>query len=359
VFVNVEGQKMTVRLAHSRVRSILQCHAAVAAVGLGALLAAAPGADARSQHPSAHSVQVNVRAANRALHRFEHNVRGRRAVVYFTQLTGKSAAAANEAGALYRSAQSPAARRQAARALALVAGQQSAEAQGLASVLGSVPALLQAQVAQAISASTAGRSLVLGLLNRLLPQLPGSVQPQIASIIALNSVGGAQVPAQLAGVLSGGGVACVASAAVEQALAAASQALQTGLASVGPALALAPPLVQAQVQGMLARIPGLLTQVTQAVKQIIPCDTAAGGSPVGSGLPVNPTALVSGITQLVGGITGLVGQLLGGVLPTAGGGSTTPPTPPAAPGQLGGLLNGVSSLIPFGLGSLLHLVPGF
>jgi hypothetical protein len=340
-------------MTYSLARTHLRRRAAVAAVGLGTLLVLAPAAVARNHHPTVHGVKMNVRAANRALHAFEYNAGTPQAKPYFVQLKHNSVAAANAAAALYRKAHGPAARRQAADALALVAGQQAAEAQGLTSILGAVPAGLQAQIAQAISASSEGRAVTLGLLNKLLAGLPSGQQSQIASLVALNSIAGAQVPAQLAGMLGSGGVGCLASGAVDQALAAATRALQLGLASVGPALALAPASIQAQVNAILAGIPGLLTQITQTVQQINPCSAGS------SGVSISPTSLISGITKLVGETTGMVTGLLGGFLPTGAIG-TIPPIPaiPAVPGQISGLLSSVSHLLPFGLGSLLGLIPG-
>lgn len=334
----------------TRVRASLHHSVAVAAVGVGALLVLAPAAGARTHHHSAPSVKADVRAANRALHQFEYSAGGPQSAMYFMRLDRSSRAGANAAAALYRKAHSSATRRSAADALALVAGQQSSEAQGLTSILGAVPADLQSQVAQAISASAAARAVALGLLNKLLPVLAGGVQSQIASIVALDSVGGAQVPTQLAGALGSGGVGCIASGAVDQALAAATRALQTALSSIGPALALAPPSVRAQVNGILAGIPGLLAQITQTVEQIIPCNAGSSGV---SGVSIDPSSLISGITQIVGETTRLVQGFAGGFLPATG------TTIPAVPGQLGGLLNSVTKLLPFGLGSLLQqFLPG-
>lgn len=342
---------MTLPSNSGRARGRLHHSVAVAAVSVGALLVLAPAAAARTHRHSAPSVKVDVRAANRALHQFMYNAGGPQSAVSFRQLTRTSSTAANASAALFHKAHSSAGRRSAADALALVAGQQGSEAQSLTSILGAVPADLQSQVAQAISASSAARAVALGLLNKLLPLLTGGTQSQIASIVALDSVGGVQVPAQLAGALGSGGVGCIASGAVDQALAAATRALQSALSSVGPALAVAPASVQAQVNGILAGIPGLLAQITQTVEQIIPCNTGSSGL---SGVSIDPSSLISGITQIVSETTGLVQGFAGGFLPTTG------TTLPAVPGQLGGLLSGVTKLLPFGLGSLLQqFLPGF
>jgi hypothetical protein len=293
-------------------------------------LAAAPAAEARKPD-SLQRVVVHLRGADRALARLGDQPAGPLAAMYLARVQAQTTAAYRIARSITAGAHGGASSERAATVLGLVADHQTGDAQTLSSILGAVGPDVQAPLAQAISAATGGRGVVLGKLSKLLPGLSTKAQPLVAQVVALESSQGAQVPVQIAGVLGDNTLACAATGAVQQALVVATQSFQLGLANLGPALALVPAAVHAQVQGEIDGIPALLRHIEEQLARVIPCPgstQAATSGPVKA--LANPT-LLGGITQLIDGI---LGRLLPGL--SAGQSPAAAPAPASLNGLLGG-----------------------
>ncbi len=308
----------------------------VAATLIPAAVAVAPAAAAPVAAPSAAGVGSHVQAATKASKRVAKYARrgnDRAAARFIVEARREAVAGAREARLLAaRAGTSDRAADQAVWGLAVAAASYGNATQGFAGLLGTTSGPLQRKLVSAIPGSVAGRTQMLGMLSTLIAQLDGAQRDRAAQALAAVQAG---APGQVAGLAEAttlAGLPLALQGILDTALAAATAALDDGLAQITALLPTLPEAAQIQVaqalgivRSALAGIAPLLAQTTSLVATTLD----------------RVFALVSGLIPQATAVTGVV--------PGAG-------SPGAAP-TAGGLLGGLSGLIP-GLGGLGGLIPG-
>ena len=318
--------------------------------------------------PTKASVQANVDKATTAVKRIQRYARlgdSKRVASQLKIARTQTAAASKSARRMANSADTQSENLKAAQALTLAGTQYDDLVEAITAIVDQVTGLVQAQVANSIAPSLAGKQRIIDVLNQILPQVPAQAQPIIASIIAALGASDATEVANLNQAVMSGTLPVDVSAIVTQALGMATAMIDQAFVMVQSLL----PILPAAIQGPLAQVlnmvnsivgtivPTVLTTVTSLIDTIIGALPFVGGTAASAGGAFGLGGLLSGIlggasTGGLGAITGMLDGLLGGLFGAGSGGSS-----PVA--GVGGILSTVTGLLNSVLGGLLGggLVP--
>ena len=318
--------------------------------------------------PTKASVQANVDKATTAVKRIQRYARlgdSKRVASQLKIARTQTAAASKSARRMANSADTQSENLKAAQALTLAGTQYDDLVEAITAIVDQVTGLVQAQVANSIAPSLAGKQKIIDVLNQILPQVPAQAQPIIASIIAALGASDVTEVTNLRQAVTSGTLPVNVSAIVTQALGMATAMIDQAFVMVQSLL----PILPAAIQGPLAQVlnmvnsivgtivPTVLTTVTGLIDTIIGALPFVGGTTASAGGAFGLGGLLSGIlggasTGGLGGITGMLDGLLGGLFGGGSGGSS-----PVA--GVGGILSTVTGLLNSVLGGLLGggLVP--
>ena len=322
--------------------------AALPAVAIAAPAAASPLAGAAVGATIKVHVNGSYAALNMAV-RLSASGHANQAFVAFRKSRTELGKARAGVIALLKAAKTPAARADAAKALALLGKLEHTNISKLSALLDDVGGPFQKAVAKANLTDTAARDRAIGILQALLPGLPAVVQGPISNVIgSLMNGNGGQVKIQ-AELLSAKDVTPDIKKIV-------SQAIGTGLQGQAQALV--------GIQSIIGAVPGPAQQQLQSALDLAKTQTMSALNMV-QGILKNapvPPGVASMINGILGQMQTLLNQMFGmfaPASPAAPAPATTPaPTGPAGPSilpDLGGILKCV---FPAGLPSPTSLVGG-
>jgi len=242
--------------------------------------------------------------------------------------------------ALLKGALTPAARADAAKALALLGQLEDTNITKLTSLLDDVTGPFQKAVAKANLNDTSARDRAIGILQALLPGLPSVMQGPISNAISgLMAGNGAQVQTQ-ASLLANAGLTPDIKKLISQAIGTGLQGQAQSLVGIQSILGVIPGPVQQQLQSALDLAKGQTKTAFDMVEGVL--KTA----------PVPPavSSIVTGVMNTVQGVLDTVFGMFGQV--------TTGGTPGGTTGITGGStdpITGVTNLIP-DLGGIIKCV---
>ena len=342
----------------------------VAVMATLATLVAVPAtasASTNSVAPSKAAVQANVDKATKAVKRIKRYARLGDSRMVAKQLKiarSQSAAASKTARRMANRASSESQNLKAAQALTLAGTQYDDLVEAITAIVDQISGQVQAQVANSIAPSLAGKQKIIDVLNQILPQVPVAAQPIIASIIAALGAGDATEVVNLNDAATSGVLPVDISAIVSQCLGMATAMIDDAFEMIQSLI----PMLPAAVQGPLAQVlnmvngvvgtivPTVLNTVTGLIDTILGSLPFVGGTSASAGGAFGLGGLLGGIlggggSDSLGGIGGLLDGLLGGLFGGGSGGS------PVA--GIGGIMSTVTGLLNSLLGGLFGggLVP--
>jgi hypothetical protein len=299
--------------------------------------------------------QTSVKRLKRAVRLGQSTVAKRQLKLARTQ----TANASRVARRLANSASTGDAASTAAQALTMAGTQYDSLLETLTGLVDDGPA--QGLIAGAIQPTIAGKTQILQVLTSLMNSLPASAQPQVAAIIAALGAGDATEVVNLDNALDVGTLPDTITDLVTQCVQMATQAIQSALDMVQSILPMLPVGAQAPIGTILSQVTGIIGTLVPSVLSTVTglIDTIIGALPiVGSGSgplggllsgilgsSAGATGAIPGAGNIGSTITGLLGGLLGG-----GSGSGSSP--------ISGIVGTVTGLINSLLGGLLGgLVP--
>jgi len=263
-----------------------------------ATLVAVPATASASTHstaPTKAAVQANVDKATTAVKRIKRYARlgdSKRVASQLKIARKQSAMASKSARLMASSADTPSESLKAAQALTLAGSQYDDLVEAITAIVDQVTGQVQAQVANSIVPSLAGKQKILDVLNQILPQVPAEAQPIIASIIAALGAGDATEVVNLNDAATSGGLPVDISAIVTQCLGMATSMIDEAFGMIQGLLPMLPTAVQgplAQVLGMVngvvgTIVPSVLSTVTGLIDTILGSLPFVGGTTASAGI---------------------------------------------------------------------------
>ncbi|HEX6390332.1 MAG TPA: hypothetical protein VFZ89_12810 [Solirubrobacteraceae bacterium] len=236
-----------------------------------------------------------------------------------------------------RAQRSDAAAEAAVGSLSVSAANIAAAIEQFAALIPKATTAIQEMIANAIPGSIAGHDQLVQTLTDLVGKLGGEVQGLAAQALALLQ---ADSPDQVSALAETALTDLPAhiSELIDAALAAASAALETGLGELAKVIPNLPEALQ-----------GPLTMALDSVKSLL------------SGLMPTLQQTTAAVTNIVSEVIAMVKSLVGGLLGSNGDGSETTVDADSGKGLFGGLLDGITSMLPtFGgmFGKLLGGITG-
>jgi hypothetical protein len=303
-----------------------------------------------SAAPTKAAVQANVDKATTAVKRIKRYARLGDSNAVAKQLKiarTQTASASKSARRMANAADTQSESLKAAQALTLAGTQYDDLVEAITAIVDQVRGQVQAQVANSIAPSLAGKQKIIDVLNQILPQVPAQAQPIIASIIAALGAGDATEVVNLNDAATSGTLPVDISAIVSQCLGMATSMIDQAFSMIQGLLPMLPTAIQGPLGQVLSVVNGVVGTIVPTVLSTVTglIDTILGSLP-----------FVGGTTASAGGAFGL-GGLLGGIL---GGGSTSGlgGVSGMLDGLLGGLFGGGSGGSTAGVGGILSTVTG-